>query len=75
MDGGHDILIQIECREDDHADGPPLGGHACDVLRGGDAVHAWHAHIHQHDVRRELFRQPDCLIAVRDLSHNLHIGL
>ncbi len=70
--GGERVLVEVERREDDDAR-PGLGGD--DPLRRLDAVRAGHAHVHEHDVRRERGRLRDARLAVPGLADDLDVVL
>ena len=40
-----------------------------------DSVRAGHTHVHEHDIRMQLLRERDCLIAVACLPDDLHLRL
>ena len=63
-----DVLVEIECGE--HEDVRGLGCGA-DLLDRRDAVHAWHAYVHQHDVRTQRGDLRDRLDAVAGLTHDV----
>jgi len=69
---GERVLVEIERRQDDHARAEALTD---DARRRLDAVHAGHAHVHQHDVGVELGRQSHRLAAIARLAHDDEVVL
>ena len=69
---GERVLVEVEGRQDDHARAEA----PADDLRGRlDAVHARHAHVHQHDVGIELGGQAHGLAAVARLADDDEVVL
>ncbi len=68
-----DVLVVLERGHDQHA--RPLDGVGDDRAGRLDAVHAGHAHVHQHHVGVELAGAADGLHAVRRLAHDLDVRL
>src|SRR3569833_4168484 len=68
-----DVLVDLERREHQHADGRQglVGG---DQPGGGQSVHVGHPHVHEYDVRFHLTRQCHHFLAVRGLPHHLQVG-
>jgi hypothetical protein len=69
---GERVLVQVERGEDQ--DPGPFSGLA-DLPGGGHAVQARHAHVHDHDVGRDLAGQPDRGRPVGGLAGHGEIGL
>jgi hypothetical protein len=69
-----DVLIEVERGEHDdpHVREPVV---LRDLARGGEAVHARHADVHQHDVGAQLPRQPHCRLAIGRLADHLDVVL
>ena len=45
------------------------------LLDGGDAVHLWHAQVHEHDVGLECVRTGDSLTTVRRMTEHAEPGI
>ena len=78
IDGGHHIFIQIECGQDDHTGrlrAIRAGGQRSNTAGGFDAIHARHAHVHQHHIGVQGLRHRHGLGAIGRLSDHFHILL
>ena len=67
-DGGVDVLVEVERREDHD---PGVGSAGDDSPCRLDAVDVGHADVHQDDVRPERARELNGLRAVLGLTHHL----
>ncbi len=69
-----DVLVEVEGR--DHDDRQRVGdGRAGEAARGFESVEAGHPDVEQADIRSQLVRQPDRLVAVGGLPDDLDVGL
>ena len=72
-EGAVDVLVEVERGEDDDAHAIELGVRR-DDRRGGDAVEAWHAYVHQQDVGVGGAGELDRCVTVGGLTHELEVG-
>jgi hypothetical protein len=71
-EGTEDIVVLLEGRQDQDS---RCGGRPRQLAGGADPVQVGHAHVHQHDIRRELARLLDGLPSRRCLADDLDLGV
>ena len=72
MDRGEDVTVLVEGGQHQY---PYLGKvRVCDdAFRGGDAVHPWHADVHEHHIRPILPDQADAHFPIGGFGHDLDV--